>query len=164
MSRTPILRNINNTSLKAIMAMPTKNSTSNGDSNFSLSRRLYIDSYTAPPTKPLVKQDNHGISQTTSSSTFGCKGFSLINHTANSQASTIQKKWINGNRDASQIVQNRRVHSIGTGSLNAANTPISFMSNKQTTVVNEAIHRVRHSGGAAPQKKLYKHMDYAKLF
>ena len=157
---TPILQDINNSILSAVRAMPIKDSTSTGDSDFSINRRAYAAGYAAH----LV---NHTLdSNTVNNTMFGFRGFSIINHNNTTQASTVQKKWINGNRDASQIIQNRRINSIGNGTLNAANKPMSFMSNNQTNQTETLVARqmVRRGGSAAPAKKIYKNMDYAKLF
>lgn len=167
LSDKPIIQGINNSRLSAIMAMPIKPSTAAGDSEFSNNRRAYIDGYIPTPAHPLVKTDNHTLNaHTVNNAMFGFRGFSLINHNNTTQASTIQKKWINGSRDASQIIQNRRVNSVGNGSLNAANKPLSFMSNNQTNQTETLVARqtIRRSGSAAPAKKIYKHMDYVKLF
>ena len=164
LSDKPIIQGVNNSTLSGIRAMPIKDSTSTGDSGFSINRRAYIDSYIPTPTKPLVKVDNHTINTHTSNRGFGFKGFALINHTNTSQASTVQKKWINWNRDASQIVANRRINSVGNGTLNAANAPMSFTSHISVNVVNEASRRARSGGASAPAKKIYKNMDYANIF
>jgi hypothetical protein len=68
-------------------------------------------------------------------------------------ATNPQKKWIGGNRDASQTAINRRVTAIGLGSLNAANKPNSFVSNSSKNTVNDALRRVRGGGAVAPAKK-----------
>lgn len=62
------------------------------------------------------------------------------------------KKWY-GNRDASQIVANRRNTQIGLGSLNASGKPMSFTSIKDVNTVNDALARVRGGGAVAPPKK-----------
>ena len=62
------------------------------------------------------------------------------------------KKWY-GNRDASQVTRNRRNNQVGVGSLNAANTTMSFTTFKDTNVVNDALCRVRGGGATAPAKK-----------
>ena len=62
------------------------------------------------------------------------------------------KKWY-GNRDASQIVANRRNTEIGLGSLNASGNPMSFTTFKDVNTVNNALTRVRAGGAVAPPKK-----------
>lgn len=67
------------------------------------------------------------------------------------QSLNPQKKWIGGNRDASQTTANRRVGAIGLGSMTS--TPNSFVSNSSKNVVNDALRRVRAGGAIAPPKK-----------
>jgi hypothetical protein len=62
-----------------------------------------------------------------------------------------QKKWY-GNRDASQVTVNRRVTSVGVGSLNANNAPMSFTTFKDVNTVNNALTRVRAGGATVPAK------------
>jgi len=62
-----------------------------------------------------------------------------------------QKKWIGGNRDASQTTANRRVGAIGLGSMTSA--PNSFLSNSSKNTINDALRRVRGGGAVAPPKK-----------
>ena len=68
------------------------------------------------------------------------------------QSQNPQKKWIGGNRDASQTTANRRVGAIGLGSMTTA--PNSFVSNTSKNVVNDALRRVRAGGAVAPPKKV----------
>jgi len=64
-----------------------------------------------------------------------------------------QKKWIGGNRDASQVTTNYRNSQIGTGSVNAGGKPIAFTTYKDVNVVDDALRRVRSGGAVAPPKK-----------
>lgn len=68
-----------------------------------------------------------------------------------------QKKWIGGNRDASQIVKNRRMNSVGLGSLNSESNPMSFTSSSEKNTVREAKKRVRNGGSAVPAKVIHKY-------
>lgn len=68
-----------------------------------------------------------------------------------------QKKWIGGNRDASQIVMNRRIHSVGNGSLNSDKNPMSFTSSSDKNTLREAKKRVRNGGCAVPAKVTHKY-------
>lgn len=63
-----------------------------------------------------------------------------------------QKKWIGGNRDASQIVANRKNTQIGTGSVNASGDLMSFTTYKDINTVNNALTRVRAGGYMVPPK------------
>lgn len=74
-----------------------------------------------------------------------------------------QKKWIGGNRDASQIIKNRRINSIGVGSLNSSKSPMSFTSSHDTNTVREAKKRVRNGGSSVPAKVIHKY-ENAPIF
>jgi hypothetical protein len=63
----------------------------------------------------------------------------------------IAKKWF-GNRDASQIASNRRVHEIGVGSLNASKRPFAFVNKNDKNSRVDALARVRGGGYVAPPK------------
>ena len=115
------LQNTNNNFLSSQKAMPLKDSTSTGDSNFSIPRHQYIETV--------------------------------------SSIKAPEKKWIGGNRDASQIIQNRRVNSVGLGSLNAGKVPSSFTSSLPTNTVREAMKRVRNSGSSVPAKVIHKYTN-----
>lgn len=58
-----------------------------------------------------------------------------------------------GNRDASEVIRNRRVNEVGLGTLNANKIPTSFTNTVQTNTVRDAITRVRAGGAVAPAKK-----------
>ena len=66
--------------------------------------------------------------------------------------SNTQKKWIGGNRDASQITNSRRINSIANGSLNAAKKPISFTAPNEVNVVRNALTRTRAGVSVVPKK------------
>lgn len=68
-----------------------------------------------------------------------------------------QKKWIGGNRDASQIIKNRRINTVGTGSLNANKSPMSFTSSSDKNTLREAKKRVRNGGSVVPAKVTHKY-------
>jgi len=67
-------KNINNGALSGAKPMPLKDSTSNNESAFNMSRKTYLETVPSTPITNDIK---------------------------------LQKKW-SGNRDASQIVANRR--------------------------------------------------------
>lgn len=143
-----IKQDINNNTLNAIKAMPLKDSTTDGTSEFELNRSIYSKTYRSPLTDanaiPLLKRP---YLETT--------GKSRIRPTVfDGTHAPVQKKWMNStNRDASQITTNRRTNSVGTGSLNYSNQPMSFTSHNQVNVVNDALRRVRAGGAVAPPKK-----------
>jgi len=113
------IQTMNNNRLSSEKAMPLKDSTSSGDSNFSSARHQYIES---------------------------------------SQVSA-QKKWIGGNRDASDRIRNLRVNAIGVGSLNASKEPMSFTSSTSMNTVREAKKRVRNGGATVPAKVTHKYAN-----
>lgn len=63
-----------------------------------------------------------------------------------------KKKWIGGNRDASNVTARNRINQIGNGSLNSAKVPTSFVSNKTDNDMRQAYHRVRSGGSVVPAK------------
>lgn len=88
----------------------------------------------------------------------GTSSFSLDRHNY-SEALNVQtvseiqhKKWIGGNRDASQVAANRRVANVGVGSLNASAGNLKFVSNSDRSVVDNALIRVRAGGAVVPRK------------
>jgi len=64
----------------------------------------------------------------------------------------LQKKWF-GNRDASQVVANRRNIQGGKGSGIGSNKLIAFTDHRVINTVNSALGRVR-SSGAVPSPKI----------
>jgi len=88
----------------------------------------------------------------------GTASFSLDRHNYSESlnvqtVSEIQrKKWIGGNRDASQVSTNRRVANVGVGSLNSSAGKMKFVSNSDRSVVDNALIRVRAGGAVVPRK------------
>ena len=74
-----------------------------------------------------------------------------LNYVSSFTGQNTHKKWVGGNRDASQTTTNRRVGAIGLGSMTTA--PKSFVSNSSKNTVNDALRRVRGGGAVAPPKK-----------
>jgi hypothetical protein len=64
-----------------------------------------------------------------------------------------KKKWIGGNRDASQVAVQQRVNQIGIRFPNTNNNVSSFNNSKEINTVNDALTRVRAGGEIAPPKK-----------
>jgi hypothetical protein len=77
----------------------------------------------------------------------------------NNDKSNIQKKWMGGNRDASQIIANRRIGSLGNGSLNSAKNPMSFTSSNDSNIIRQAKKRVRNGGAIVPAKATHKYTN-----
>jgi len=141
---------INNNQLSCVKAMPLKDSTSDGTSNFELGRSIYVKTYepslTDADAVSLLNKPHYGAS-----------GQSRIRPTVfDGTHAPIQKKWMGStNRDASQIIANRRTNSVGVGSLNASESLFSFTSNNSNhnNVINNALTKVRAGGSVAPPKK-----------
>ncbi len=72
---------------------------------------------------------------------------SPITHNSNN------KKWIGGNRDASQIAIQQRVNRIGIRFSNTNNNVTYFNNSKEINTVSDALTRVRAGGEVAPPKK-----------
>jgi hypothetical protein len=152
-SMYPIRNDINNKILYGNRAMPLKDLTSDNSSSFSIGRKAYIEIYVPPLTKPLVNNDKHTISQGTNNNLlFGFRGGASINRNISNGASTVQKKWISGNRDASQIIETRRINNIGANSLNPNGGAFSMTSSVEKNTVSQALNRVRKSGYIVPTK------------
>jgi hypothetical protein len=115
-----INNDINNGALNFVNAMPQKDSTTDGTSDFEMGRKVYVQ-------------------------TSRVNGFIQ-------QPQNNQKKWL-GNRDASQITANKRVKSIGKGTINTdTHNLISFTTYKDVNTVNDALRRCRSGGAIAPPK------------
>ena len=74
------------------------------------------------------------------------------------------KKKFYGNRDASQVVANRRVDQIANGSLNNAATSIAFTNVSDRNVERQALHRMRSNGSSVPAKVTNKNITNAPVF
>jgi hypothetical protein len=125
----PIINNINNGVLYDVKSMPQKDITSDGTSTFSMFRNQYV--------KTVQSQTN------------------ATNKTI------MEKKWYGGcqSRDASRIIESRKVNQIGNGSLNANDgTAISFLTKNDRNTQRDALRRVRSSGGV-PAKKIHKYAN-----
>jgi hypothetical protein len=70
----------------------------------------------------------------------------------NTVTENIQKKWF-GNRDASNVVADRRTRAVGKGSLNASGNLYSFTAYNDTSSADSARRRARAGGSVAPPKK-----------
>jgi hypothetical protein len=150
---TFIKQDINNNQLSFTKAMPLKDSTSDGTSDFELSRTIYSKTYNAPLTAAAaISLLNKPYLQPSGQSRIRPAVFDGTH-------APIQKKWMGStNRDSSQITTNRRTNSVGKGTLNlpvSNNTaiPLSFTSGNDINLLNRALRRVRSGGAVAPPKK-----------
>uniref|UniRef100_A0A6C0DXQ9 Uncharacterized protein n=1 Tax=viral metagenome TaxID=1070528 RepID=A0A6C0DXQ9_9ZZZZ len=139
MNGFPIRHGLNNGVLYAPNAMPLKDLTSNNESGFSMNRKLFQKSYMprmyAPMGSVVVQRHSPAIRN----------GFII-----DGPKSTLQKKWIGGNRDASSIVENRRKES--TGESITAPGKQSFKNVAGNTDRIDALARVRGGGSRVPKK------------
>jgi len=136
---------IQNSVLKSRNAMPLKDMTSTDDSDFSIDRYKYnrINQFIPQNQIPVTHADVDGNS---------------YKNTVLSDKKDYKKKWY-GNRDASQIVANRRVNSVGSGSMNAANKPLSFVSDNDRNTQRDARKRVRSGGAVVPAKVTHNYKN-----
>jgi hypothetical protein len=72
--------------------------------------------------------------------------------TAPTQDVALEKKWY-GNKDASQIIANRRIAEVGQGSLNSTASPMSYTTTSDTNTARQARNRVRSGGAVVPSKR-----------
>lgn len=71
------------------------------------------------------------------------------------------KKWIGGNRDASQVIANRRTQNVANGSLNAQplygeQQKLAFTTKNDSNTQRDALHRTRSGGARVPAKVTHK--------
>ena len=143
------INTMNNGKLSAIKAMPQKDSTSDGDSTFSVDRRAYVKTYTNNLTNMANPLGHFGMGNHIRPTVFDG------NQTA------AQKKW-SGNRDASEVIRRQRINSVGVGSLNAKNQPMCFQTHSNINTTRDALRRVR-AGGATVPKKVTKKLTNAPV-
>ena len=136
----PILNDMNNAISTAQMGMPMKDLTSDGGSSFGMNRKLFTRTFISPIIKPNIS----GVA-IIERNALGLSGKQVI---ITGPAMPAQKKWIGGNRDASQITTNRRVIQTGKVMANLNNQPTSFVSDIDRNTTRHALSRVR-GGGAA---------------
>jgi hypothetical protein len=141
------INNINNGALTAVKAMPQKDSTSDGDSTFEMARTTYNKQKQYIP----IMQQNPQIHNH-----FGKHSNpNQVSRTSSDIVTTKAGKWF-GNRDASQIIANKRNNAVGKGTiLDTINgpTPLSFTTNREINTTRDALVRVRAGGSVAPPKK-----------
>lgn len=145
----PIKTELNNGILSSVHAMPMKELTSDNDSSFSLGRYLFSRinapiAYNRIVGNKTIQRQAHGLDNNQVIIT-GPK-------------TTLQKRWIGGNHDASQIIANRRNRAIGQ-SINPTYTPQSFGSQNNKNDQRRSIQRTRSQGSVAPTKKTHKYLN-----
>jgi hypothetical protein len=138
----PIRGELNNGILNSTHAMPMKNLTSDNDATFGLNRMLFFRSY-QPPVNYLQPQVGKEVIQRQSVGIH--HGFIL-----DGPKTAKQKKWIGGNRDASDIISRKRV--IASGTVLSKTGDQSFKNPNDNNPRIEALARVRGGGACVPKK------------
>ena len=151
----PLLRQINNGILKAKNAMPQKDITSDNNASFSLGRKLFQK--TAVPASTTITIGKMVIQR---------KELGLDNQRSviTGPATTLQKRWIGGNRDSSSVTKRRGMNAIGKQELNPAGTAVAFKNVVDRNTQRNARRRVRNVGYAAPPKKIHKYKNAPVFF
>ena len=142
MDGQPIRTEINNGVLSSTNAMPLKNLTSDNTQSFSNNRQLFQNAYQPPV--------NYSLTQTTRSFFQRSTGALPHGYVVDGPKSVFQKKWIGGNRDASQTAMRRRMNS--TGASMTATGPQSFKNPNDNNPRIEALARARGGGSCVPPK------------
>jgi hypothetical protein len=132
----PVHQTINNGITHVQHGMPQKDITSDGDSSFSIARANYKKIYTVIPPH---------ANNTTITPLPSTPPQYIVNGTSSGSSGSQNKKWY-GNRDASQIIANRRISQIGKGSLNQSGSALSFQTKNDINVRRDALIRTRSSG------------------
>jgi hypothetical protein len=140
MDGQPIRTEINNGVLSSTNAMPLKNLTSDNTQSFSNNRQLFQNAYQPPV--------NYSLRQTTRSFFQRSTGALPHGYVVDGPKSVFQKKWIGGNRDASQTAMRRRMNSTGASMVKPG--PQSFNTINDTTTRINALARVRGGGSRVP--------------
>jgi len=150
----PIINQLNNGVINAPNAMPLKNLTSNNEQSFELDRKLFKKSYN-PRTNFAIPQISKSIVQRSSPAIQ--HGFVI-----DGPKTTVQKKWIGGNRDASKVTMHQRRRATGA----ALNTtgPQSFNTTSDNNVRIDALARVRGGGARVPVQVGAKNVKNYNIF
>lgn len=144
----PIKTQTNNGILSFVHAMPMKELTSDNDSSFSLGRHTFSRILAPSSLKTVV--GNKMIQR----QALGLGSKQVI---IDGPKTTLQKRWIGGNHDASDIIAKRRNRAIGQ-SVNPTATPQSFGSQRDVNVQRRARQRMRSQGSVVPVKKTHKYL------
>jgi hypothetical protein len=123
-----------------IGAMPLKDLTSDNNSTFSMSRRLFTKALIPPRTnedaigETVVQRESLGMSN---------------NRVIIDGAKTpLQKKWIGGNRDASSMIARKKM--VNTSNMSTG--PQSFVNVVDPNTARQALIRTRAGGARVPIK------------
>ena len=140
MNQQPIRTEINNGILTGNSAMPMKDITSNNNSDFSMVRRLYNRSFI--PRQSFNNSNGTTIIQRES---LGLSNKVIID----GNKTPLQKKWIGGNRDSSNVISNKKIKNNGA-ILSNSNSGFSFKNSNDNNTERDALIRVRSSGYRVP--------------
>ena len=137
-----VIRGINNNTLNFKNAMPLKNLTTNNEQSFEIDRKLFNKAF----------QPNVDYSLTQTGTSVIQRESPAIQHgyVVDGPKTALQKKWIGGNRDASQTTLRRRMNT--TGQAIQKSGPVSFNSGNDNNSRIEALARVRGGGYRVPLK------------
>jgi len=147
MNQQPIITGINNGILTGRFAMPMKDSTSNNDAVFSMTRRLFNRSFI--PTQSFNNSNGTTMIQRES---LGLSNKVVID----GKKTPLQKKWIGGNRDSSNVISNRKIKNNGAILLNN-NDGVCFKNVKDNNTERDALIRVRSGGYRVPPSVTQKY-------
>jgi hypothetical protein len=142
MNGQPIIQTLNNNTLDAKNAMPLKNHTTNNEQSFEIDRKLFNKAYQPPVNFSLTQTGTSFIQRQTPGIQHG--------YIVDGPKTVFQKKWIGGNRDASQTAIRRRTNT--TGQANQKAGPKSFNTTTDNNSRIEALTRVRGGGSRVPLK------------
>ena len=142
----PILTQLNNGIL--VDGMPMKDLTSDNDSSFAMSRKLFMRAFT-PNTNFAIEQQGTTVIQR--------QALGIDNKVVIDGKKTVgQKKWIGGNRDASSMLTRRKITNIGQ--IDSTPGPQSFKNIVDNNTAKDAINRARSSGYRVPLKVTQQHL------
>ena len=141
---------INNGISNVKMGMPMKDLTSDNNASFEMNRRIFQKAY-IPKNNFAIKQQGKSVMQR---ETLGLSNNQVV---IDGPKTFYQKKWIGGNRDASQVAKNRRINASGAVMSNVNNGPTSFKDIVDTNTAREALRRVRGGGAANVPQISAKH-------
>jgi hypothetical protein len=150
MNGIPVIRGINNNILNFKNAIPLKNPTTNNEQSFEIDRKLFNKAF-QPTVNLSLEQNGNSVIQRESPA---------IQHgyVVDGPKTTLQKKWIGGNRDASQTTLRRRMNT--TGQTIQTSGPVSFNAGNDNNPRIQALARVRGGGSRVPLKVANRLTNY----
>jgi len=153
MNGKPIIQTLNNDILTAKNAMPLKNLTTNNEQSFEIDRKLFNKAYQPPVNFSLAQTGRSFFQRQTPGIQHG--------YIVDGPKTTLQKKWIGGNRDASQTALRRRMTT--TGQANQKTGPKSFNTTTDNNSRIDALARVRGGGSRVPLKVENRPITYSLI-